>query len=269
MNDDGDTGINGKSAAVYVGWATFKSCILEGLTHGGLPNTINRSVFPGQSGGVQAQLLSSLKFLDLTDEKGKPTKALHDLTVPDESARKQALEAILRARYAAIFDLGIERTTMDELTKTMADSYGVSGDTKGKAVRFFLGAAQYAGIPLSAYLLKASGGTNGRRRTRRARTGDPTPAPAAPPQFSATPQSTPAGGSQHTISLVSGGSVTIAVSLDMFKLTPEDRAFVFGLIDKLTEYEKKNRVEDDDEKEEEDEVEFDDFGSKPKSKSRP
>jgi hypothetical protein len=150
--DDLSTGTSGKSAAVYVGWSTFKSCILEGLTHGGLPTAINRTVFPGQSGGVQNQLLTGLKFLGLIDEKGRPTQALKDLTVEDESARKQALAEVLRASYRDVFELDIARTTPKELSDTMVASYNVSGDTREKAVRFFLAAAQYAGIQLSPYL---------------------------------------------------------------------------------------------------------------------
>jgi hypothetical protein len=243
MSDDSET--NGKAAAVYVGWTTFKTHILDGLTQGGLPTSINRSVWPGQSGGVQAQLLAAVKFLGLVDDKGKPTKTLHDLTVEDESTRKQVLAAVLRARYAAIFTLDVERTNLQELTETMASTYNVGGDTKEKAVRFFLSAAQYAEIQLSKYL--KVNGSNSRRRPRRPRTADPAPTP--PPTPEPPPTSAFSGGSQHTINLASGGSVSLAVSLPMFKTSQEDRAFVFGLVDQLTEYEKKHRIDEDDEEE--------------------
>jgi hypothetical protein len=257
--EDLSNGTNGKSAAVYVGWSTFKTCILDGLTHGGVPNTINRTVFPGQSGGVQNQLLTGLKFLGLTDEKGKPTRALHDLTVTDESARKQALAEILRASYRDVFDLDVARTTPKELSDTMVASYNVNGDTREKAVRFFLAAAQYAGIQLSPYLLKANGG-NGRKRARRARTAEPTPPAGLPVAATAAAPVSPTDGSQHTVALASGGTVTVIVSMNPFKLSPEDRTFVFGLVDKLRDYENKQIVDvaedDDDEEEDEDENSF-------------
>jgi hypothetical protein len=39
------------------------------------------------------------------------------------------------------------------------------------------------------------------------------------------------------VQLKSGGSLTLAASIDLFSLSAEDRAFVFGLIDRLQDYE--------------------------------
>jgi hypothetical protein len=263
---------NSGSSAVYVGWSTFKNHVLEGLTHGGLPTMINRSVFSGQSGGVQSQLLTGMKFLGLTDERGKPTKALHDLTVPDESSRKQALAEVLRASYPDVFKLDIGRTTPQELADTMASSYNVNRDTKERAVRFFLAAAQYAGIQLSPYLLKTNGAANGRRAKRRARTVEPAPTPtptASPPAPAApTTPATPTSGQQRMVSLVSGaGSITLSVSVDPFRLTSDDRAFIFKMIDLLTEYEKTNKsnmnerqIDEEDTDEDKDDEDDNEFG---------
>jgi Family of unknown function (DUF5343) len=248
MNDDAEIGKpdngNGKSAAVYVGWTTFKSCILEGLAQGGIPNSINRSVWPGQSFGVQAQLVASVKFLGLVDDKGKPTKALHDLTVEDEAKRKQVLATILRARYADVFALDVERTTIQELTETMAASYNVGGDTKEKAVRFFLSAAQYAEIPLSKRLTVSGGNT--RRRPRRAKTAEPSAsAIVAEKGHVPLPAAFQPVGEQRTFALASGATLTLSTSVGFMKLAKSDRDFVAGLIDQLDAYEADNDVEAD------------------------
>jgi hypothetical protein len=39
------------------------------------------------------------------------------------------------------------------------------------------------------------------------------------------------------VTLKSGGTLTVTASMDVFKLSPADRTFVFSLIDKLSEYE--------------------------------
>src|SRR5262245_2949670 len=92
-------------AAVYVAWGTMKNAI-EGFVQG-VHTRIDRTAFPGLSGGTQSQLLTGLKFLALITDDGKPTAALHALAVPDEGARKKKLEEILRDKYARLFELDL------------------------------------------------------------------------------------------------------------------------------------------------------------------
>ena len=49
-------------------------------------------------------------------------------------------------------------------------------------------------------------------------------------------------GTRKTITLRSGGQLSIAVSVDLFELSKPDRDFVFGLIDSLKEYDAKTAV---------------------------
>jgi hypothetical protein len=44
-------------------------------------------------------------------------------------------------------------------------------------------------------------------------------------------------GTARQVTLKSGGTLTVTASMDVFKLSPADRTFVFSLIDKLSEYE--------------------------------
>lgn len=50
-------------------------------------------------------------------------------------------------------------------------------------------------------------------------------------------------GTSRQVQLKSGGTLTVSASADFFQLNVEDRRFVFELIDKLEEYEKKNEVD--------------------------
>lgn len=42
----------------------------------------------------------------------------------------------------------------------------------------------------------------------------------------------------RTVDLKSGGSITVAAVVDLARLSPDDREFVFLLLDRLAEYEK-------------------------------
>ena len=64
-------GDEGKRAAAYMPWATFKNA-LDQLSKG-MPSRIDRSVFPGTAWNLQNQLFSGLKFLGLVSEDDEPT----------------------------------------------------------------------------------------------------------------------------------------------------------------------------------------------------
>jgi hypothetical protein len=228
-------------AAVYVAWSTFKNA-LDGLAQG-IPNRVDRSAFPGLAGGVQSQLLAGMKFLGLITDDHHPTKALHLVAVPDEAARKEKLAQILRDRYSELFALDLMKVTPAQLAEQMGASYSVSGATREKAIRFFLSAVEYVGIPVSRLFKSKSGnGTASARRRRPVRprgpvsAGDPTPgAEPGPVQ--------PGGGTTRVVKLKSGGTLTVLASLDLFSLSPTDRTFVFELIDRLEKYERTSQEE--------------------------
>lgn len=223
-----------QAAAVYVSWTTFKSA-LEQLAQG-VPNIIDRSNFPGLSGGVQSQLLAGLKFLGLINDEGRPTSALHALAVPEESVRKERLKEVLQQRYAALFALDLLKTTPNELSSTMGTMYNVTGDTREKAIRFFLFAVTYVGIQVSRLFgpmgTPSSNGVRAKRRT--------TPrSKVAPPPADDEADDPPASqGPKRSVNLKSGGSLTLSATVDFFSLSQDDRTFVFALIDQMDKYEK-------------------------------
>lgn len=224
-------------AAVYVSWITFKNSI-ESLSQG-IPNQIDRSTFPSLSGGVQSQLFAALKFLGLMTNDDKPTPELHALAVTDEEKRKEKLKEILQSRYGSIIALDLMKATPQQVANKLGEEYGVSGDTKDKALRFFLSAVQYVGIPVSRFF-KISGATPGgssngtrtkRRTTSRLKS-------AEPEAGELEEREERPSGTSRVVKLKSGGTLTLAASLDLFQLSPTDRTFVFGLIDELDKYEK-------------------------------
>jgi hypothetical protein len=221
-------------SAVYVSWQTMKSA-LEQLSQGVPPSRIDRSVFPGLAWGVQSQLFAGMKFLGLTGSEGEATPLLNELVSGDEQNRKKKLKEIIERSYAGLIALDLTKTTPAQLLEKIGELYNVSGDTRGKAVRFFLSAAEYVGIPLNNLLTGKK--TNGATSTRRRRG----PAKAKQQPGGHVPDSTPKRdlntGTSKTVSLKSGGTLTISATLDLFALNSTDRNFVFGLIDELETYE--------------------------------
>ena len=218
------------SAAVYISWKTFQNAI-EQLSKAELPNVIDKTVFIGMSFSNQNQLFTGMRFLGLIDDKNRPTPDLEALATQDEAARKHKLKEIIQHRYAELFALNLKKTPPDELDKKMAESYSVSGLTRDRAVRFFVGAAKYLNIEMSPLLAgkTANGSPRGavKKRVQRKQTFSSAGTPFN--QGEST-------GTSKTVRLQSGGTLTLSATLDLFSLNTDDRKFVFELIDKLDGY---------------------------------
>jgi hypothetical protein len=219
-----------KTAAVYVSWKTFQNSI-EALAKGEIPNVIDKSVFTGMAFSVQNQLFTGMRFLGLIDDNNKPLPDLAELADPVEERRKEKLREILQRRYADLFALNLKKGTPTEVEKKMGESYAMAGDTKEKAVRFFISAAEYVGVELSPLLSSPKKGNSGATRTT-VRKRVPRKDPATP----SNPADTRPAGTSKTVRLQSGGELTLFATLDLFSLNTEDRKFVFDLIDKLEGY---------------------------------
>lgn len=234
-----------RPTAPYGAFSTMKRNAIEAFVEG-VPERIDRSAFPGLAWNAITRLIGGLKFLGLIDDDGTPTPALLKLAVPDEAVRKAELEKLLRASYSEVFKLDLARTTPALLADTLGGAYNAAGDTREKALRFFLQAVVYAGVPVSPLLLRDQTRKPAVRIKRRA-TARPSDAPLPTER---TPE--PSAGATRTIHLASGGRLTLTAAIDFLALTPSDRAFVFELIDKLATYALENPREADADDEQDD-----------------
>lgn len=223
-----------KQSAPYLPFKTFLGA-LEALNHG-VPPIIDRSIWRTQPGGVQGQIMGALRFFNLIDDGNKPTENLRRL-VEKKEHRAAAIRALLEWGYADLIAGDLTKMTAKMLEDGM-ERYGVSGETKKKAVTFFLQAARFADLALSPYLQAQIRATPGTRRRRRK---DGEDVVEGEIQNGIGIGSKPAGESQ-TVELKSGGSITITVSINPFSLEQSDRAFVFDLIDKLKAYAKGDKA---------------------------
>jgi hypothetical protein len=156
-----------------------------------LPPQVDRDYFHSMAGGQRWPFMAALKWLGLIKEDGTVEPALVEL-VDNPATRKDRLSQIIRSHYQWLDALNQKKATMGALKAAFAEH--TKGSTQKKAIRFYLQAAQYAGIPLSPNF-KVTGGEAGtpatpRTRTKRVKTkNDDTPPPPAPEHR--TPPPTP------------------------------------------------------------------------------
>lgn len=216
-----------------VPWAAFKGQF-EKMAEDGIPLRVDRSYLSDKSGNVQTYLMQGLRSFGLVDANNAPLPALVEL-VEMEDKRPQLMEALFRQHYAPIVKMGATNATQGQLEELWAEVFNQRGDTRRKAVRFFLSGAEYCGIPLSKMWKapRATPSTGGRRRA----SNKPDGATGEDEQEGTAAESETLGDT-YTVALKSGGSVTLTVSVSHFALSKNrpDRDFVNGLIDKMTDY---------------------------------
>lgn len=234
-----------KAPAAYVPFRTLLSAV-EALEHG-VPRKLDRTIWRSQSGVIQSQIMMAFRFFNLVDEDDRPTPALHRLVAnPDQ--RSEHVKALLHYAYHDIIDHDLTKMTPRMLEEAM-DHYSVTGDTRRRAISFFLQAAKYAELPMHPLLLGQTRNTGSRKRKAKKPGCVAEMNGAADPKYVTPP---PAQiGSTKSVRLSNGGMLTLSISADPFTLPTRDRNFVFELIDKLQEYGVANSSGEDSEEEDE------------------
>ena len=151
------------------------------------------------------------------------------------------MDQLLHEHYGPIIELGRQHSTAQQLMDRWKETYGQEGETRRKAITFFMHAADFAGIQLSplweqhvaAAARQASRASGSRRSTSR-----------VPKQR--TRQEPTATSPSHTIHFADGaGTLGISVDVDLLRLSKEDRDFVLGIVDAMREYQINRRDNDD------------------------
>ncbi|MER7011672.1 hypothetical protein ABT324_09625 [Saccharopolyspora sp. NPDC000359] len=194
-----------------------------------LPSVIDRSYLNWMPGTVQSNYLALFRQAGLIDSNDVPTELLHEV-VYNQDARPAVLERLVRKHYAPVLDLPLN-STAQQLLDTWRESFGQSGETRRKAIRFFMQAVKFSGIQVSKNWERNADKISRQAppsRPRRSR------APRIPQQASA-PEST--SRPTEVVTLAEGaGKLSLGVEIDPLKLTEEDRKFVFGIIDTIRNY---------------------------------
>lgn len=224
----------------YLPFKTFLNS-MDALSQG-VPPKLDRSLWKGQSGINQGLIMSAYRYFGLVNANDESTPDLVLLAQHPEK-RPAKLRDLIKDQYLLVLDKGdITKSTMRMLEDAFGAVYPVQGDTKQKAITFFLKAAKFADLPLSPYLLtQLRDAAKKPRRTKRNQNGDDASAPPPAPIQ---------GVSSNTVQLVGGGQVTITISANPFTMPTEDRNFFFSLVDALQKYAQEHPALDEAEEEE-------------------
>jgi hypothetical protein len=132
----------------YVSYRTFLNFLEDMKT--GIPDQIDRSVFPTMSGGTYNQLLPAIRYLGLVDASDRPKPILHDFVYAEGKERISLYEKILRSAYPFLFT---DFDLMSASPKMLEDRFrenGASGETVRRCIVFFLQAAKDAEIDIGS-----------------------------------------------------------------------------------------------------------------------
>lgn len=239
-----------KASAPYGSFGTFWN-FLGNLKAETLPPQIDRSMMRGKSGTDQQVINMALKFFELVDpaDNNAVLPSLKALVAADPERRKQILGELVRQFYADQMEVSEQHGTEKNLHDSFMQAHPGSADTRRKAATFFLHAASMAGITVSPNFPKARTGQN---RPASGAVKKPTPRKKAAVR-KGTPQGEASGGT-YTITLESGGTVTLIVNADLMAIfrNDNDRTFVTALIDKMESYDDAEAAVDADPDDEED-----------------
>lgn len=135
----------------YISFVTFSKCI-DSLAEHGIPDRIDRSVLTQYSGGVQTQLLHTLRFMGFIDENGNPTKKLNEYVLVDTEHRKVILVDILGERFPLQLKV-LDAGTPQQLVSSF-DHLKIEPSVKQKCIAFFLKACKEAELDISTHILR-------------------------------------------------------------------------------------------------------------------
>jgi hypothetical protein len=233
MTTPTETATETKPQVAYVPYRTFKSAI-EMLEQHGLPNRIDRTLWPSFSGVIQSQLIGAFRFFGLIKPDGTPTDNLV-LLVRDKVNRKALLRQLLKDSYPGIVGIDLTKATIGQFNEAMRQ-YELSQETTKKVSSFFLQAAKDSDLPMSKHILD---------KTRAVRKRKP---------ITANPRNGSGSAISHVTSLSTGPirtlqmdnevTLTIMTSADTFSMSKSDREFVSQLLDLLDRYEEEHADED-------------------------
>ncbi|MGC2175793.1 MAG: DUF5343 domain-containing protein [Acidimicrobiales bacterium] len=216
-----DTDTNEEAKPPYLPFQTLLNYLGE-LAGKPLPPKLDRSMMKSKSGGDQTNLIGALKFFGFIDADNTVLEALRTFVPMDETARKAYLGGRLRDLYPEAFKVSDEHGSETALYDCFTETYGYGGDTRRKAATFFLHAARWAGITVSANFptTRMGSGRAATRGTKRTVVKKGASKVRTPPK----PKTLPPSGSGESVEVIFGGlgSATLVIDVPLLSL-PESK----------------------------------------------
>lgn len=152
---------------------------------GHIPLRIDRSQMTKLSGAAAKELLATLRFLNLVNEKAEPTPLFEQFVNGSEEERQALWGQMVPASYSFLFTtpgFHIERATGGQVAELFRQhGNGISGSTLQRAISFFLTAAKEAGIKVSPSIKPPKSANTGTRTKREKKGEAPTITPPQDP----------------------------------------------------------------------------------------
>lgn len=234
----------GAPSPPYISFLTFNNFITW-LETEGIPLRFDRSFWQKKfSGSVGAQLMAGLRFLGLLKEN-VPQPELETITKAKGDERKALLAKVFRQVYSVVDFDALPRATPNMVTEWFRN-YNLEGDTLRKAESFFINGCKSVDIPLSNALRKkarnkpprSAVGVSKEKKHGKEKTGARVLSKEVtkPTSFDETQRE-----QVSKVTLASGGEVILAINVDLFQLSKEDRDFVLNLVDIMKGYSDKTQ----------------------------
>lgn len=127
-------------------YIAFKTLIdvVERMEREDIPTRVDPSYLDSYAGGYRPTVIGNLQTLGLLGKGGEPTERLSSLVYANEADRQRLVGEMISEFYSDIFALGLNSTQSQFLEAFAAK--GVRGDTRRKAISFFLKACAYSGV---------------------------------------------------------------------------------------------------------------------------
>lgn len=196
-----------------------------------LPAVVDRSYLRSMSGSAQTAFLTAATDFGLIDAHGVPADSLNELVYNPEY-RPRIVGEIVREHFSRVLDLG-KQATAQQLVDEWRDAYGQQGETRRKAISFFLHAAEYSGIEVSPYWEK------GVARTARATSGTVKSRRKSSPKSAAGSKPQERQKDSHKVEVHlsnDAGNVVVEIAFDPFRGSVADREFVFQVVDLVQQH---------------------------------
>lgn len=238
-------------APPYVAYKTFRN-FTESL-RAAMPSRIDRSVMHKLSGAAQSHILSALRSMNFVSNQGLTTEAFREFVNSEGEERQAALTAAIKVGFPFLFDGSIELSTATG--KQLLEKFGSTpfhGNTLRRSVAFFLAAAKDARLTVSPYFDKIQSRSAASPRRSSSNNGLTLPYLTGEAEVGEgegegdeEDQESRVGGAPRvplpaaeslTVELKSGGTITFTASTSFIKMSADDRAFVFDVIDQLQKY---------------------------------
>lgn len=143
--------------------------LFDRMSRSGIPEKLDKKYLVGMAEGTQFQYRQGFRYLGLTTDSDEPTPLLVAIVNANQADRRELFGKIMSDRYPDLFGLPLNASREDFFT-VLLERYGVASDIqRKKMLTFYVAAADYAKLPISASIRPDKPGTRRRKPIGRRR----------------------------------------------------------------------------------------------------